>query len=309
MHFYRLKLKYFILSLLFNYLLLASVAANTTDVNNFLKNLPEKDRKSLNEFFFSVMYTDHGSYTLFGDKPVAFSGYWVSPRMSLRGSELSEIFFFRNWQIWKKYENRLKILKYIFIEEPCLLNRKNKVDIFFINKKAFIKMVDEHIEFFKKFLGPDITGRSLLEEVERKKNLTSVIKKNQMLLGILLGYGVHNSYLFYRRDKILPFVEYRHRGPRQKIMPSLPIKAPAHSEKFPSLEEECKYLWSHLHFFGEKNFSLLFMQSLHFVAELDHPETKALKKKYNDLRGKISAIYAPGDFLEITLTELTSTDN
>ncbi len=37
-----------------------------------------------------------------------------------------------------------------------------------------------------------------------------------------------------------------------------------------------------------------------------HSETKALEKKYKKLRGKISAIYARGDFLEITLSKLTS---
>jgi hypothetical protein len=60
--------------------------------------------------------------------------------------------------------------------------------------------------------------------------------------------------------------------------------------------------------FGDYKYSPLMIQSVHFVADHTHPETIALQQKYREQRGKISAIYAKGNFLEITLTQLTSDD-
>ena len=50
------------------------------------------------------------------------------------------------------------------------------------------------------------------------------------------------------------------------------------------------------------------VQSIHLMADPKHPETLFLKQKYEKLRGKISSIYAQGDFLEITLNQISHLD-
>ena len=140
-----------------------------------------------------------------------------------------------------------------------------------------------------------------MNQIEKEKKFSPVIKDNQMLWGILLGYGVHNAKLYYKRDKLEQFIN-------SEILPKIPEKKPIPTKNFSSIEEEYEYLNSKLQLFGEHIYSPLLVRTLHFVADLEHSETKTLKKKYRDLRGKISAIYAKGDFLEITLSKLTSTD-
>ncbi|EFB40134.1 hypothetical protein pah_c260o041 [Parachlamydia acanthamoebae str. Hall's coccus] len=43
-----------------------------------------------------------------------------------------------------------------------------------------------------------------------------------------------------------------------------------------------------------------------FVTDQNHPETKYLRSKYTQLRGKISEIYAKGDLLTITLGQFVA---
>ena len=88
-------------------------------------------------------------------------------------------------------------------------------------------------------------------------------------------------------------------------LPLIPLKKPSPSREFVDIDEECEYLNLKLRGFSERTYSPLVLRPLQFVADLEHPETKALRIKYDDLRRKISAIYAQGDFLEITLKQLT----
>lgn len=140
-----------------------------------------------------------------------------------------------------------------------------------------------------------------MQQIEETGKFSSIIQDNQMLWGILLGYGVHNSKLYYERTKLDEFIYFEE-------LPKIPKMKPLPSSPFSSIEEECEYFYSLLKPFGEYNYSPLIIRPVHFMADHNHPETEKLKNKYNKLRSKISAIYAQGDFLEITLSQLTSSE-
>jgi hypothetical protein len=210
-------------------------------------------------------------------------------------------FFLRSVQNgWEKYHLLFPMPNYLLIKEPSV-NCPNVINVIFINKKKFIKKVNDHINVFTQNLDTNLTGESLLIEIEKTKRFASVIKNNEMLWGILLGYGVCNSELYSRRSKLEQFINYEE-------LPYIPQNKPLPNKKFSSIEEECEYLDSKLKLFGEYAYSPLVIRSVNFVSNKEHGETKFLEKKYRNLRCKLSAIYAKGDFLEITLSKLTSND-
>lgn len=186
--------------------------------------------------------------------------------------------------------------RYLLLEDKRSDKSNN---IILINKKAFLKIVNQYLTVFRKILGKNVTAKSLLKTIEENQQFDSVIKNNQMLKGILLGYGVHNSKLFAERHKLRQFLE-----PGRFV--KIPLKIPNPSEGFDSLSAEFNSYFSVLKHFGDCGYSPVIINSVHFVADPNHPETIKLREKYRELRGEISAIYSKGDFLEITLSKLTS---
>jgi hypothetical protein len=220
---------------------------------------------------------------LFGDKPVSLSGdFEVTPcENTLEGMRSGGIFW-KKWEIWEKYKKLFPIKNYIIIKEQANCKKFKISNIIFINKKAFIKIINDNVKLFESVLNTTIDPKIMLKNIEeRKVSFRESINNNEMLWGILLGYGKHNASLYNKREHI-----------GHNILDIVDV-----SLKFSTIK---------LDSFGDHKYSPLLLGSVHFAADLDHSETKALEKKYRELRGKISAIYAKGNFLEITLTQLTS---
>ncbi|WP_148300673.1 hypothetical protein [Candidatus Protochlamydia sp. R18] len=265
-------------------------------VTEILKSIPEDDREVLSRLFYQLMNNDHFAYTLFGDKPVSVTANFIlTPYGNIFCRMKCGGYFWEKWKVWKKYEHLFPMKNYLLLEESAQTNTKN---IFFINKKWFVKTICQHLKIFETILGENITPKNLLNKIERSQNFFSVIKENPILLGILLGYGQHNAELYSRRNDLRQFIDF-------KQIPKIPYKMLKPSKQFVSLEEEYQYLNSRLKPFSDYHYLPLIISPVHFVADYRHSQTVELQKKYQKLRGKISAIYSQGDFLEITLFEMT----
>jgi len=265
-------------------------------VRNVLNTIPQDEQEALKLLFYELFNENNFSYTLFGDKPMSLTGYFTTS-LDYNGVPSDEdISFWNKWDLWKKYAHDFPTTKYLLIEEPREKNGTKQ--IYFINKKSFIKKVDKNIKLFQKDFGKNITGSILLGNIENNPKVLYLFDNKPGLLGVLLGYGKHNSFLFDKRNKLSSFV-YR------KKLPETPVKIPDPSEGFSSLQEEFNSYFAVLTHFGDPGYSPLIIHSVHFVADKKHPETIALKQKYRTMRGNISATYAKGDFLEITLSKLT----
>ena len=289
-----------LLIILFISLTFKNFAQNTKDI---LSKIPQSDRDALVSIFYRMMHADNLSYTLFGDKPISLSGdFNLTPYGNILWAKFQcGGVFWKNWEIWEKHQNDFLIKNYLFIKEPSI-NSSDVTNIIFINKRQFIKIVDKHLDIFKDRLRRNLTGKSLLHEVEEKRKFASIIHNDEVLWGVLLGYGLHNAQLYNERLKLEKFINIEE-------LPKIPEKKPSPRKNFTSIEEEYNFLNSQLEFFGEQTYSPLIASPIHFVADSSHPETKDLEKKYKALRERISAIYAKGDFLEITLSALTSEDS
>lgn len=251
------------------------------DLSSQLDQLPKEDRATLESLFKFIFKTDHGAYTLFGDKPVSLSGdFTLTPwENTIEGMRCGGLFW-KKWAVWETYKHMFPFTHYLMLREPAKGSSIHYVIV--INKKEFIKIFNENLNLFQTVLDEKITPEEFLSNIEKeKKTFVESIHDNQLLWGILLGYGKHNSGLYNKRDR--PYFN-------TMLLSSIAI-------------ERSKIK---LQSIGDYDYSPVIMESVHFVGERNHPETLALQKKYRELRGRISEIYSKGDFLEITLRQLTT---
>jgi len=278
----------------------------------FFKNLEKKpidqidlsDRQDIEIFFRTLVYESHIGYTLFGDKPVSIEGYFIQePSCHLALWKSSSKMSMNNlWKTWEKYQSKLKIKNYIILNEanPAAENLRT---ITVINKQAFLAKVCEHLDDFQDVLGKNMTPEKLLAQLTLPHaSLYETLQRNEILYGILLGFGKENAKYFLKRFKLSQTIDSethldKHPYESYSLRWSL-----SHSSLY-HLKEELSSLEKSLFFFGW-NSQFCPIQSPRFIAIKDNPETLALQEQYRELQHKLLKIYSEGDFLTITLDRL-----
>ncbi len=259
-----------------------------------LKNIP-KDELFFLDFFLRYLFLEEGfAYVLFGTKPMGISGYF-----DLENSK--SIFVSQSILPWnvkiKKGAEIFRKYQHLFLFRNCEMlfsAQDGGTDIIFINKKNFLKTFRKNQLDFRKILGSNISGQILLDQIIKQNGiLTDYLKKNEQLLGILLGYGNHNAWMYERREEIKRSIHHF----------TLSIVKLTPSKGFATIEEELQMLNSKLQPFFEKNHSMIsFFEQPIFMVDNETLETKKLKKKYNKQHKRIEQIYGKdGDFLKTTL--------
>lgn len=281
------KLKFLITFLLFASLFVNFSLSATSEV---LKGMPESAKKQLEELFKYFIYKTTISYTLFGDKPVSWDVMLLPTFPQIKGwkkiiyRDLEFRFpLWSQWKVWKYYEKSFPIKNFLIIEE---ISESLRRDIFIINKEKFIEIVNLNQDLFQK------TGENLLIEIENTSSLRGAIQNDDLLLGILLGFGRHNSKLFQER-KSLNILYDRYKNLLMKDSSTLQI-----------LRNKTEKITNILQLFGENYLFPTIIGNVQFVADLNHPETKILENKYKQQKRKITSIYSKGNILEITMHEL-----
>ena len=269
------------------------------DLSLILKQIPEKDLEDIRDLFSNFIYKNHFAYTLFGEKAVSLSCCIVSKphefkipkKLKSNPSQIGDNTLGVKWEKWKCYQSLFSIKKYLIIEEMSWFSPYIK-HILLINKEQFVKVFNENQAIFHRKLGSGVTGESLLAEVEKQGQLGSVIKHNELLFGILLGYGKHNAALYDKREHLqLLYDQYKY----------VLVK---NSPTIKDLDKQADGITDVLQPCGDYCYNLSTIPSTYFVADPQSEETLVLKKKYQALREKVSIIYAQDNVLEITLSTL-----
>lgn len=275
-----------------------------------LKNIPEDEYQCL-DFFFRSNFNTLG-YCLFGTKPMAVLGYYDPLVGANNVDEMIDHIFcafnsrnlrvYRGWELWKKYRHFFPMKNYGFIKSKNFIDN-DYVSLILINKKEFLKTVSIHLNDFKDILGNGVTPELLLEEVLKSQDVFGdVLKHHQGLIGTVLGFGRHNAWLFHRREEISSL--------NGEVSPLLG-KTPHFFKKFsePTSREELNTINQALQVFadrGIRDFNPLFMSLPGFVADPNANETQQLKAEYESQQHQIIHRYQKGEFLEITLKQMTS---
>ncbi len=289
--------------------------SNEKELDFFLKNLPKQDKKNLRFLFESFYFADF-AYTLFGDKPISFTTFYVisffdnHKKISLlhfsdsynKAFNPNNMKFKKCWATWKKYEHLFSKANFIFLEENNPLNSKTKI-IFFINKKAFIKTFkcykNEIQKVTKNYPDPEFI---LNKSLKNRKLFKDFFHKHEGLLGIFLGYGKNNALNYCEREKLYTLLEKK---------PSLEVKNKLlnlNQKLLPFAKKDREEIENLI---LENNFSaghakllLQYIQLPLFEADPNDEETKILEQKYKEIRKLVIESYKDKNFLKTTLEKL-----
>lgn len=273
-----------------------------------LEAIPEKDRESLALFFEALMRIDAFGYTIFGDKPISATGCWTkytaSPVIFSR-----EKVYRRGEELWGKYSSKFDVKNFVFKFEEI----EDWYGVFLINKKSFIKVVEQHIDAFRKILGQHTTAEDLfLQLVNSENTFQEVLKENECLFGIIFGYGYTNACMYNRRREALQDL---------KAYFTPPLALPEQTDFLLDfcIKERRDYI-SHdyaqellaEYYNLKKTLKGTYSDSgildaypeVGFWADPDNEETKRLLKQYNTTKIEIINAFLSGNFLEVVVCKM-----
>lgn len=290
-------------ALFFFLFVLANFSVNASSSQIHL-NFSDIEKKYLERFFHAFFLDDDFSYTLFGAKPMSFSGLDKKESVSFESvASLSQtsgnLSLWNSFSVFKRYRKNISD-RYCFV----INEDEDSVFIYFIDKDSFLNTIESNIDLFLKELGEDFTAVKFLEEIiEEKTSFLDAIHHHEGILGILLGYGRHNSMLFQRKSDILGRC-WAYGDDVKKESEILTT-----SSGFNSREEELFYLDEKLGSFSEESeySSLMPVAPLGFAADINHIETQKLKHKYGSVRKLINEVYTRASPIDVIFDMLFST--
>jgi len=249
-------------------------------------DMPEKEKEALSCLCTEVLRYGTVGYTLFGNKPV--SSFEVRRSLKaenflLRGTR--EIFFYKALPLLKKYQKQLEFKNYIFdyfVEGEYL-------HVYVINKKAFLLTVKNNQDLFEGFFVAHAfqSAEDLLTQIERRVvSFHQLFNENDLLLGLLYGFGRGNAMKWTRRSEISSLIKQQKAAER-------------------ALEEEFALLNKELVFpFQDSSFFDLYVLLPGFCAGKNDDETQCLVKEYKETKNYIRKILASEDLLGVIFDTL-----
>jgi len=103
----------------------------------------------------------------------------------------------KGWRAFKKNEHLFPHPHFIFTASEVNFDKNFKVlHIYLINKKSLESCLDKHQLIFKEILGQGFDSKFFIKALEQGHPLDCLIHKNEVLLGILLGFGEKSSVAF-----------------------------------------------------------------------------------------------------------------
>lgn len=165
-------------------------------VEERMKQLSVDERFCMKAFFKQAIVHDQAAHVLFfSNKPVCLTG----PAIQHNDRSLQDILCLKGWRVFKRHEHLFPHPNFIFCEHIYDSGRECKVlDIYIINKRSLKKCLTEHLDAFKEGLGDAFSPEQFIAKLEEGRSLPELVNENQMLIGILLGYGEESSRTFKR---------------------------------------------------------------------------------------------------------------
>lgn len=176
----------------------------------------------------------------------------------------------------------------LILEEAFSLSRIKQTA-----KKNLQRNLKEHINDFQQVLRQEATAESLFARLTGNEDLVEVVNSHQALLGILLGYGRENAWLFYQKDKLRSMSRF---APPMKKDDSIDKQLAQIVQKADSFSEDL-HEWKYI-------LKCPRLPLPHFMADPNSLETKKLKKRYEKERQKMKKLFAQENYVEATLQKL-----
>lgn len=282
-----------LLVLIFTGSLLELVPKKKSHSSKVLSQMSHDELHCLGSFLRVLLFSDDFSYLLFGSKPVAATGFEKSPPFRFSRSYLSR----SDFEINKGLELFKKNQDFFSSKEIFVRISEDEEDHFvlMINKENLLRTLREHIKDFQQVLGPETTVERLFNQIIENEHLADVIKQHHALLGILLGYGRENAWLFHEKHAItLKMREFE---------PPLKKDDDALRKLFDEIDQMTT-------FFSEESHEWKYVLTSprihlpHFMADPTGPDTKKLKEQYGKERAAMRKRFSEQGHIEATFQKL-----
>ncbi|MCC5833084.1 MAG: hypothetical protein JJU12_08620 [Chlamydiales bacterium] len=234
--------------LLFSFLAL-STSLNGDLIEKGMKELSLDERICMKVFFNEAILHGHAAHVLFfNNKPVSLTG----PAIQHADRSYQDLLCLKGWRAFKRRQHLFPHPNFIFSEHLYDGGRECKVlDIYIINKPALEKCLGEYQAAFREVLGEDFSPGRFIANLEHGEPLPKLVCQDQMLMGILLGYGEESAREFKRVCGQPQMETYRRidlKSPKGCIIQPVVFMGNPHSDEVRKLasmyEEELQTIWA-----------------------------------------------------------------
>ncbi len=238
--------------------------------------MSRKEAKQLECLFRELIISDLFAYTLAGCKPMSFACY-REPGLSLFTFFPHNLKVHRGWQVWEKYRTYLENDRLRFWREKSPWVE----DVFCLiiaNMDQCDEMMIKHAADFQNIMEQKAVNASdLFQEIHKTPFLQNTINKHDVLLGILLGFGRENAWLYHEKFNNPGFTK--------------------HSTAMGPVIDQ-----NRSNYFAMQRSNISDMLLPVFIGDPNSEESKLLEAKYKDASKKIIKFYEDRDFLSATLS-------
>jgi len=165
--------------------------------------LNEEEKEQLTEFFDYTFRNCEVGYVLLGKKPVCLDWINNSCEMSLGSfSQWRNVILPIGIQVFDKIKDCFPQEKYAFGFQKN--DEQGGKCLYFVNRKELRRVFEENKALFQYVLGPTIQYNDLERSIEggESADLWNKVSGDNVLLGIVLGFGTENSLYHSRFEKL-----------------------------------------------------------------------------------------------------------
>ena len=190
-------------------ILLITAGCHKAEQSPILYDLTTEEKTWLEEFFTGVMLQNPAIYTLRGSKPMTRISihYYTDEEIQAYYDQMSEeekktaiyvedYHLRQNWEKWEKIRDRLHISRFLFYKKNDTGDPKF-ASVYFVDPIKIAYTILENYPLFRNVVGFDFNPLQEALEIEKGSAFWERVNGNATLIGLLYGFGLKNSSLFY----------------------------------------------------------------------------------------------------------------
>ncbi len=175
---------------IFLFLLIVIPSLFGSTVEDKLKYVLLDEKICMRKFFDFAIKFDHAAHVLyFENKPVCLTGVVIKDKHRT----FRDVLHLKGWKAFRKNENLFPHDNFIFNECLSVSGDFKVLDIYIINKPALEKCLHQNMNVFRECLGDEFTSEWFISRLTEGQPIISLVNDNEILLGILLGFGKEAS--------------------------------------------------------------------------------------------------------------------
>jgi hypothetical protein len=249
--------------------------------NSTIIQMTRRDAKRLDYFFQKLIIGNPFAFTLAGSKPVSMTSF----RNRFTIFSPSNLRFVLGWKTWEKYKYFCDNSEILYWTEKNSWVKDSTL-IVLANKNLCIELIEQNKQDFQKITDE----KNPIKIIKKRPFFKNSLKNHEALIGMILGFGKENSWLYYYRFKDY-FKFSTQKKLNQKNLPSIWGKI---------IERQSRNLYFKSLIF--KSWKIEDMVLPNFVGDPESTESKALKQEYLKTKEKLICYYKNRNFLEATLS-------